>query len=114
MKVLAVFNLTPEAEVDTTPRPVEGGNVAFFMSKMAAAVTLKQWARGLRRTRYWTSARFDGSSWQFENEISQFMKVPAGAYVEVYTDFAAVKDGTAKPAGRYRLTARGAVEWVGA
>jgi hypothetical protein len=111
VKVLAVFNLDPPAGGDTTPRPVEGGNVAYFPSKMVAGGTLKEWRRGLRRTRYWMSAWYDGSSWQFENEIGQFVAVSKDAYVDIYTDFAAMKDGAAKPIGRYRLGARGGLVW---
>lgn len=113
MRVMAVFNLYPMPGDDDTPRPApsdKGGNVELFISKAEvreAFIRRTNWA-GLMGTH---NVFHDGEGWIVEGGYAKFPKVHDGAYVDLYTDFAALLAGKPVRIGFYRLGPRGGAVW---
>ena len=53
----------------------------------------------------------DGEAWQVEGGMAHFPNVHEGAYVDVYTDFAALLEGKPQRIGFYQLGPRGGAVW---
>jgi hypothetical protein len=113
VKVMAVFNLYPMPGDDDTPRPApsdKGGNVELFVSKDEARQTFLNRVRrhGVLGTH---NVFHDGEGWVVEAGFAEFPKVHDGAYVDIYTDFGAMRDGKPVRIGFYQLGPRGGAVW---
>lgn len=113
MRVMAVFNLYPMPGDDDTPRPApeaNGGNVELFVSKAEARQTFLN--RVHRAGALATHNVFhDKDGWHVEGGMKHFPNVHDGAYVDLYTDFAALLEGKPVRIGFYQLGQRGGAVW---
>ena len=113
MRVMAVFNLYPMPGDDDTPRPApaaQGGNVELFVSKAEVRQTFLN--RANRAGQLATHNVFhDGDEWVVEAGMASFPNVHDGAYVDLYTDFAALLEGKPVRIGFYQLGPRGGAVW---
>jgi hypothetical protein len=113
VRVMAVFNLYPMPGDDDTPRlrpEVHGGNVELFVSKAEVRQTFIN--RVHRAGTLATHNVFhDGDEWIVEGGMKRFPNVHEGAYVDLYTDFAALLAGQPVRIGFYQLGPRGGAAW---
>lgn len=111
---MAVFNMYPMPGDDDTPRPApaaQGGNVELFVSKAEVRQTFLNRVNRAGALATHNVFHDDEHGWTVEGGMAHFPNVHDGAYVDLYTDFAALLAGKPVRIGFYQLGPRGGAVW---